>query len=664
MRHDRARLLEDRGQLGLGFSVEQMTRVPRTDWVTPDLSSLPDRLAGVVGVDTETDDNGLRSGQGPGWAWAGGGRVVGYSVAADNCRVYLPIDHAEGNVDPDRARRWLNHVLDDESQTKVFANAMYDLGWAETDGVVIRGPVVDVQIAEPLLDEHRLSYELDKIALDRVGRGKDEDGLLEAGRCYGLGTTIKAVKARIAELPARHVGPYAEEDAQLPREVWAAQSPLIEEEGLAGVCDLEHRLIPMYMDMRRRGVRIDVDRVVSMRDRLVGEVNEIVVQVHRDTGIDLMRTGDSPAVWEPSAVAGVLDELGVAYPKTLVNKEPQITNELLQVAGESGFHVCKMLLEARQKDKLRGTFLEGQLLGQIHGGRVHGQVNPLKGGNEEKKVGTVTGRLSMSNPNLMFIPVRTEEGRMIRECFLPEDGEVWASMDHSQQEPRLLVHFAVLSKIKSAYEARDHYIADPGMNYHKFVATLTGLNYDSSKILNLAIVYGRGVKETAAELDITIDEAKKLFVQHEQKMPFAKEMSRRTQQVVQSRGYLRSLMGRRSRFPFFEPSDWDARDGRMLSLEKAQLAWPNQRLTRARAHKSLNSLIQPSAATQTKLGMLDVFNAGLGGHVLVQIHDELACSVPDRSTADQIALTMKDAVRLEVPSKVAVKVGKNWGKVQ
>lgn len=664
MHQGRARQLEDRGQLGLGFGVEEMTRVPNSGWEPPDLSLLPDRLAGSIGVDIETDDAGLRAGQGPGWAWRGGGRVVGYSVVADNCRVYLPIGHAEGNIDPDRARRWLNHVLGDRrTQEKVFANAMYDLGWSSVDGVDISGKIVDIQLVEPLLDEHRFSYSLDAIGMSRVGREKSDAGLVEAGRCYGLGRTAREVKARLAELPSWHVGPYAEEDAQLAREVWAAQRPLVEAEDLGTVCDLEHDLIPQYLDMRRRGVRVDARRAEEMRDRLAGEVAELRREVRRHTGVEV-------EIWEARSVARMLDEVGIAYGTTPRSKEPQITNEVLGADHPA----CRALLTARQKDKLRSTFLEGQILDQVHDGRVHGQIHPLRGEDDTGRGrGTVTGRISMSNPNLLFIPARTEEGRMIRECFLPEDGEEWAKLDVNQQEVWLLVHFAVLAsrvaglparirqKLASAVDAQRRYREDPTLDYHAMVAEFTSLARRSAKGLNFAIIYGRGTKETAAELGITEDDAKRLFAQHEEKMPFARTMARCCRDRVTEVGYLRTLLKRRQRFSLWEPADWDRRDGRMLPRDQAEAAWPGAVLARARIHKALNALIQPSAADQTKKAMLDVWRAGYGRSMMIQVYDEFDLSVASRGDAARVAEIVRDAVPLEVPVVVDVEFGKNWG---
>lgn len=653
MKHSRVSLLESRGQGTLGFSVSEMTRVPASDWVAPRVAELPDRLHGLVGVDTETEDRGLNADQGAGWAWNGGGRVVGYSISADNWRGYIPLGHPEGNVDdPVKARAWLNHVLGGDN-TKLFAHAMYDVGWAETDGVKILGPVVDVQWAEALLDEHRMSYSLEAIAADRIGEKKDEALLTEAAVAYGLGATKRDVKRNLHKLPARFIGPYAEWDAEAPRRIWAEQDALIKKEKLERVLDLEHSLLPMYLDMRRRGVRIDVARAEALREDLEKRVVALVAEIKRLTGREV-------EIWAAKSIAPVLDDIGVRYPLTPASREPSITQEVLEKAQHP---VTKLIREARELDKLRGTFVDGQVLGAMHEGRVHGSINPLKSDDGEggKRRGTVTGRISMDNPNLQFIPIRTDMGKKIRELFVPEDGEKWASADFGQQEPKLLVHYGCLVKMPSAMAARDKYLADPKMNYHEFVSGLTGLNYKSAKILNMAIIYGRGIKETSIELGKSQDETKALFRKHAEKMPFARAMSYRCQDAVRERGYITSLSGRRMRFPLWEPDDWDLRDGRMLKLEEAQRAWPGQPLGRARIHKALNSLIQPSAADQTKTAMRRVWDAGYGKHILMQVHDELGASVPDPKIADDIAELMRDAVKLVVPVVVDVEIGDNWG---
>lgn len=631
----------------LGFRPEEMMSVKDSPWASPDLSALPDRLEGPIAIDTETCDPELKT-KGAGWAWYGGGHVAGYSIAAANGCWYLPVRHeGGGNVDGDRARQWLRHVLSDPTQTKVFAHCQYDLGWMRRSGIEVAGPIVDVQWAEALLDEHRWTYSLDSIAKDRLGVGKDETLLQDALRAYGLD------KGGMHKLPARYVGPYAEMDALRTLQIWEKQRPLIDEKDKSGrslreVFDLEHSLIPLYLDMRWRGVRINVGYVEQMVERLRARSDQIAQRLDSDYGF-------RGTPWEGGKVAKALDAAGIKIGQTATGKT-SITQSFLERCGHP---LAREIVEWRKLDKLVGTFLQGQLLGQLHGDRVHGEIHPLR----SDEGGTITGRVSMSSPNLQFIPSRTDDGKMIRAAFLPEEGEDYGSPDFNQQEVRLLVHFAYLSDQPGAAEARQRFIEDPNLNYHRFAAGLMGLaDYKVAKALNFAILYGRGVKETALQLQMSENEIRKKFALHEREMPFAKMLSYECQCVVRKRGYICSLSGRRMRFPLWEPADWKTRDGTMLPHKEACEKWPKTRLERARIHKALNSLIQPSAADQTKMAMRALLREGLGQHILMQVHDELGCSVPRDGgrTAARIREVMESAVELTVPSRADVKLGANW----
>lgn len=624
------------------FSVEEMTGLRRPDWRPPRPSELPRGFDGPVAVDIETRDEGLATGRGKGWAWPDGGEVVGYSVAARGFRAYLPVAHAGGgNLEPaDAVRRWLRDVLSDPAQTKVFANAQYDLGWMRRDGVELRGPVVDVQWVEALLDEHRRRYSLDSLARDHLGRGKNEDGLREAARAYGVDP-----KSGLWRLPAAYVAAYAEDDAALTLELWETRRRLIDDEGLRDIFDLEHSLLPLYLDVASRGVRIDVDRAEALLGRLETEVAGHLESVRAETGVRL----DTP--WVAAEIARAFDVAGIAYELTPKSRQPSITKELLAGLDHP---VAREVRAARMKDKLAGTFVRGMILGNLRDGRVHGEIHPLRSDDG----GTVSGRLSMSNPNLQQIPARTRLGREVRRLFLPEEGERWAALDFSQQELRLLVHFAYLARLDGAVDARRRYRDDPGMSYHEFTAELTGLSYKHAKNMNFAILYGRGIASAAAELGLSYDETERLFEKHHREMPFARALAEKCSRIAARRGYVRSLFGRRSRFPFWEPA---GRFGvRFLPRDDAEREWPDSRLVRARTHKALNALIQSSAADQAKAAMRAVLDAGLGRHVLIQIHDELCCSVPDETTGRAIADLMRDAVSLEVPSAVDAELSDRW----
>lgn len=632
------------------FSDDELTDAPRSEWVPP--SELPDRLGGVVGLDLETRDDGISAGKGAGWAWRGGGHVAGYSVVADNFRGYLPVGHAGGgNMDGNLVRRWLNHVLSDETQVKVGANTQYDVGWARRDGVEVRGPVYDVQWAEALIDEHKWGYALNGLARQYLNEEKNEELLRTAATAYGVDP-----KAELWKLPAPFVGPYGEADADLARRIWAEQEPRLREDGLWGVFEMESALIPMYVDMRWRGVRLDADRAVRLREDWRAAVAGEVAEIKRRTGVGV-------DLWAAASLARALDAEGIPYPRTAKTNAPSVTADLLE---RTDHWLCRSVSRARQLDKLASTFIDGQLLGHAHDGRVHGEFHPLRGDGG----GTIGGRGSMSNPNLQQMPSRTEEGRLLRTCFLPEDGETWYCPDFSQQEPRLLVHFAYLTRqgglpLRGSAEAREKFRSDPKTDYHQLVADITGLPRRQAKTLNLAIIYGRGAASTAEEMALSLDDAKVLIGRHREALPFATSLADVVRAAVEARGYVRTLSGRRCRFPYWEPADWKkSRGATPVPLWKAKKQWPGERLRRAWLHKVLNRLIQGSAADQTKKAMLDVWRAGLGRHVLVQVHDELDLSCPDRGTAERVAGIMRDAVRLEVPSVVDLKSGASWGEVK
>lgn len=617
---------------------------PDATWSPP--TSLPDKLVGPIGLDTETRDDGLGAGLGPGWAW-GGGYLVGVSLCADNWSGYLPVAHeGGGNLDPNLIRRFLGDVLSTD-QLKIGANLMYDVGWLRDFGVDVAGPFYDVQWAEALIDEHRRSYSLDSIAKDRVGKGKNEDALRDAARAWGLDP-----KGELWRLPSRYVGAYAEDDAVLPRLIRDVQRPFIDADDAWGVLEMEHALLPLYVEMRMRGIRVDEDHVMQLdRDW----------STRRDNAVDRIRvaTGQRVDIWAPESVARALSEVGVEAPLTKKTKKRSVTKGWLESVDHPA---ARAVLEARSYDKLVGTFLRGQIQGHIKRGRIHAEFHPLKSDDG----GTVGGRGSMTRPNLQFMPARTKEGLEIRRCFLPEDGSEWASADYSQQEPRLLVHFASQVRrrgkpLTGVEEAVRRYVEDRKANYHRIVADLTGLDYKAAKILNLAIIYGQGVRSVADQLDATRAEVEDLMTKHRAALPFATEMSKIAAERVESSGKIRTLLGRTCHFPYWESAKWSDGDPELASSKKEAIARFGPRVRRAWGRKGLNRLVQGSAADQTKAAMLAVYEAGYGPMIAVQVHDELCLSSGTRDDAYRIAKIMEDAVELRVPSVVDVDFGPTWG---
>jgi DNA polymerase I-like protein with 3'-5' exonuclease and polymerase domains len=318
-----------------------------------------------------------------------------------------------------------------------------------------------------------------------------------------------------------------------------------------------------------------------------------------------------------------------------------------------------LIVEARETNKTHSTFLQPYLDFSAKTGRIHPHVNQMR--NEDG--GTVTGRLSMANPNLQQVPARHEIiGPLVRSLFLPEEGELWASNDFSSQEPRLLVHYAHLLDLPGANRMVDAYNNDPNTDFHQMVADMAGIKRKAAKTIGLGLMYGMGKGKLGGELDLSAEEASELINTFHTKVPFLKGTVNAVMKRIEhpaSGGSIRTLLGRKCRFPLWEPVEWGV--NKALPREQAVIEY-GQRIKRAGTYKGLNRLIQGSAADQTKAAMVALAKAGFDP--ILQVHDELALSVTSREQAQAAAEIMANAVRLEVPSRCDVEVGPSWGEAK
>ncbi len=414
--------------------------------------------------------------------------------------------------------------------------------------------------------------------------------------------------------------------------------------------------MPLYLDMRWRGVRVDVNRAEELKAQFQKDVKALTDEIKRKTGVEV-------ALWASASIAKAFEKEGVPFGLTEKTKKPSFTADWLE---DQTHWLPKMILEARIKDKLSGTFIDGAILGNLHNGRVHTEFHPLRGENG----GTISGRLSSSNPNLQQVPKRTEAGRLLRSCFFPEEGETWVSVDLAQQEPRMTVHYAAITTrngepLPGAAEAVAKYQADPKLSYHKMVAEQTGLNYGDAKVLNLALAYGMGAKSAAAALGVSLEKAKEYIETYHKQVPFVKALEGVLSDKIYSNGEFKTILGRICRFPLWELADFDeARKLSPVPYWKAMQIWPGQRIKRAGLHKRLNRLIQGSSADFTKKAMVDVWNAGLGGKMLLSVHDELCFSFSDMALAEKAKYLMEHAIELKVPMLGEIKSGPNWGELK
>ena len=617
----------------------------KTEWVPP--VDLPDIFdAKQIAIDLETRDPNLKS-LGPGWARKDG-EVVGYAVAIDGWSGYFPVNHlGGGNLDRRLVERWMKKVCECPAE-KIFHNAQYDVGWLRAHGIEVKGRIIDTMVVASLLDENRRSFSLNSVAYDYLNKVKSEKELIESARAFGLDP-----KAEMWKMPSMHVGKYAEVDAELTLELWNYFKVEIGKEGLHDIVDLELKLLPCLIDMTWRGVRVDLDAAERTKEALIKREASVNRKIKKLVGRPI-------EIWAAQSLASAFDDLSIPYPKT-EKGAPSFTKGFLT---DHEHELAKLVVEARSLNKIQGTFVATILKHVGDDGRIHGHINQIRSDDG----GTVSGRISMSNPNLQQIPARDPElGPMIRSLFLPEEGEEWASIDFSQQEPRILVHYASVFgrsrnvPLRGVEEFVDGYNNNPDMDFHTMVADMAQISRKQAKTINLGMMYGMGVNKLSEQLDIPLDDAKTLINQYHERVPFVKMLMRGVTDRLNdkaSNGAIRSLKGRKCRFDLWEPDTFEM--NKALPYQEAVLEYgATARLKRAYTYKALNRLIQASAADMTKQAMVNVYESGIVP--LIQIHDELAISVKDKTQADSVAKVMEDSIPLEVPNACSVEVGESWG---
>ena len=623
--------------------------------------------AGIVALDFETEDPTLLD-CGSSWAFAGKGSILGMAVAWEGFEAYYPINHREGNVDARMVMAWLSDHFRRPDIKFVCANAVYDIGWARREtGLYPAGGVEDVQFMAALLDEYRLSYSLDNLSKDYLNAGKATDVIHSiADRCR---VKYNDVMANLKHLPGHILAPYAATDARRTYDLHKVLLGDISDQDLETVHRLESDLILMSVDMKRRGIRVNVAEAERLSEDIKSRrFPELQADIKRETGVHV-------EPWEAETCERALAQRGIVCEKTRTG-QPKIDQYNLSHWAKTD-RVAENILRLRKMSKIQNTFLDGHILGHEYRGRIHADINQLKSEREDGSgFGTVSGRYSCTAPNLQQIPTRDKEwGPVMRSLFLPEEGQLLASLDYSSQEPRLAVHFAAKSGLRGAAEAVAQFKENPRTDYHQMVAEIANIPRSQAKAINLGCAYGMGGAKLARSLgletewmlvekdgprsrwtkiveedveklrregkscvEVAGDDAKLIMKKWEDGAPFMRGLYKLTSDVASKRGYIKTILGRRCRFQ-------RGKDDKF-----------------AYTHKAMNRLCQGSAADQTKRGMLNLWN--MGCVPLLTVHDELVFSVDDDREANRYAREMEQAIVLEVPSIVDVNLGETWGDIK
>jgi len=621
----------------------------QTEWISPE--SFPDlKDHKYIAIDLETRDPGLKS-RGSG-ALIGQGEIVGIAVAVEGWSGYYSFGHKEGNFfDESVVMRWIQEVCA-LPNVKLFHNAMYDVCWLKAYGVKINGHIVDTMVMASLIDENRFFYSLNSLSIDYLGQVKDETALRDAADKAGIDA-----KSEMWKLPAMYVGKYAEKDAELTLNLFKKLSKEIKTQDLTKVFDLETQLFPCLIDMKFKGVRVDVEKAHKLKSTLVEKEKQLLLEVKKETGEDVQ-------IMAARSIAKVFDKLKLSYERTAKTQAPSFTKNFLQ---EHKNPIVHKIAKAREINKAHSTFID-TIIKHNYKGRIHADINPIRGDSG----GTVTGRFSYSNPNLQQIPARNKQlGPKIRSLFIPEDNHKWGCFDYSQQEPRLVVHYAS-TKFKGDEEVTEivERFQNNTVDFHQTVANMANISRTQAKTINLGLFYGMGKAKLQAELGLsTKDEATKLFNKYHDSVPFVKDLMDSISRDGSAYGYIKTFGGRKCRFDKWEIAEWN--NGKFtapMSKADAEAAYfekypkaTKANIRRAMTYKALNKLIQGSAADMTKQSMLDLYREGIVPHI--QIHDELDISVESELQAKKIIAIMENAVKLKIPNKVDYECGENWGDI-
>jgi len=623
----------------------------QSEWVQPD--HFPDLSKyNEISIDLETKDPDLKT-KGSS-STRGVGDVVGIAVAVKDWAGYYPIAHEAGpNMDRKQVLAWFSDVLKTDS-LKIFHNAIYDVLWIHRLGLTVHGTVVDTMVVASLVDENRFRYDLNSVANDYIGMGKNESALQEAAKEWGVDP-----KSEMYKLPAMYVGEYAERDAEITLSLWQEFKKEINSQDLHAIVELEQQVFPCLLEMKLKGVRIDEDQLTRVENTLQKNYDKYMKRVKED--VDFY-----PEIWAAASIEKVCQVRNITdFDRTPKTGKPSFTKNYLKNHKDP---VLRAINSAREADKLKNTFLDS-IKNFVHNGRIHADIHQLKG----DFGGTVTGRLSYSNPNLQQIPNYTDIGMGVRSIFVPEKGHRWGCFDYSQQEPRLVVHFALSTPgvlgVASVAEKYNREIPDDiserdkkkmlrEADFHQIIADIANIERAEAKTINLGLFYGMGKAKLANQLGYNDQDAKLVLDKYHQRVPFVKQLIQQVMNRAQDSGKIRTLLGRRCRFNLWEPNQFGVH--KPMKHEDALREY-GPGIRRAFTYKALNKLIQGSAADMTKKTMVDLRSEGI--LPMIQLHDELDISIESTEQAKKVKEIMENCVELKVPNKVDYEVGDNWGDI-
>ena len=575
--------------------------------------------------DTETDALGAMNSKlvGMSFSWE---PEVGY---------YLPVCGPSGaTVLPcEQALAALKPILEDPAVAKVGHNIKYDLLVMRNAGIDVRGVTLDSMVGAWLVDSSRLSYGIDRLALDLLKFKK-----VPTAELIGKGQSLMSMD----RVELQKIACYAAEDADIAQRLAnLVDEKLSQVPALRTLNDaLETPLIDVLSEMEFNGIAVD-PAVLKVQSLALGErIDELRTQIYAAAGGEFN-------IDSPKQLADVLHgRLKLRVIKKTPTGTPSTDTEVLDKLAD--LHpVPRLVQEYREWVKLKNTYLDN-LTQYVNPrtNRIHGSFN---------QTGTETGRLSMSDPNLQNIPIRTEEGRRIRSAFVPGDPSKNALLtaDYSQIELRMLAHFTGEGALVRAFEQdEDIHRAVAAEVFNVPLEQVTREQRGQAKTINFGIIYGVTAMGLARRIEgLTVKSAQALINAYNKRFPTIQEFFRKCVDEAQRNGYVETILGRRRLIP---------------DINNAVLRQRN-----ASERMAINSVVQGSAADLIKKAMVNIHQRlkreARPSRMLLQVHDELVFETPIHAVESEAAMVrqeMQGAMALKVPLKVEVGWGRNWQEVK
>lgn len=524
----------------------------------------------------------------------------------------------------------LKPIFEDSNIAKIAHNASYDISvLAQTMGIQIQGLSMDTMLAEWVIDPGNRTLGLKAIALNRLGIE-----MTPITELIGTGKT----QTTMDHVPIQEAAPYACADADMTlRLVEPLTRDLHERQQWKLLTEIEMPMVPILVQMERTGVRLDIGYLDQMSRELQAEQARIEHEIYALVGhafnvnstkqlsdvlfveLELPKRGIRKTVHGYSTAADALDLLKGKHP------------------------IIDLILQQRQISKLESTYVSTlPTLVNPHTGRLHTSYN---------QTGTVTGRLSSSNPNLQNIPNRTELGRQIRKAFVAQPGSLFLAADYSQVELRVLAHVSKDPELLDAFaKDQDVHARTAAAVYGIPLEEVTKEQRGVAKTVNFGLIYGQSAFGLAGQTGLDFDEAERFIARYFERYPGVQRWLDQTRALAHEQGYVETLLGRRRYFP---------------ELQTTQRALAGRRAAAER--QAINAPIQGTAADILKIAMIrldqELTRRKLAARMVLQVHDELVLELPKPELDEVSALTrevMEEAYTLDIPLKVDAEVGENW----